>query len=173
MRPAASRVDVVRQRLRDGIHGVDQLPDHRGRLPDDLWRRQRCLRDELNPAAPALIYSTYLGGSSDRAGLGIAVDASGNAYVTGWSVSSDFPTTLGAFQTTYNGSFDAFWPRLVRRQHLPQLRRQHRHLHRLRLRPTPTPTPAHQYSAQVQQPINADGTSVFNDNRGVVPVNLP
>src|SRR5205814_5233816 len=38
--------------------------------------------------------------------------------------------------------------------------------------PTPTPTaiPAHQYSAQVQPPINADGTSVFTVRRGVVPV---
>src|SRR5204863_1487365 len=36
--------------------------------------------------------------------------------------------------------------------------------------PTPTPTPAHQYSAQVQPPINADGTSVFSVRRGVVPV---
>ena len=36
--------------------------------------------------------------------------------------------------------------------------------------PTPTPTPPHQYSAQIQQPINAKGTSVFNDKRGVVSV---
>jgi hypothetical protein len=54
-----------------------------------------------------LIYSTYLGGSDADAGLGIAVDSSGDAYVTGNASSPDFPTTPGAFQTTYNNG-DAF-----------------------------------------------------------------
>jgi hypothetical protein len=52
---------------------------------------------------PVLFYSTYLGGSggySGDSGRGIAVDNVGNAYVTGWTDSSNFPTTPGAFQTT-------------------------------------------------------------------------
>ena len=59
---------------------------------------------KLNPSGSALIYSTYLGGSGnyydngDQA-YGVAADASGNAYVTGVSWSSDFPVTSGAFQT--------------------------------------------------------------------------
>ena len=53
---------------------------------------------------PTLAYSTYLGGSGDDVGLGIAVDASGNAYVTGTTDSSNFPTTPGAFQTTFDGA---------------------------------------------------------------------
>ncbi|AXC15762.1 Cell surface protein [Acidisarcina polymorpha] len=53
---------------------------------------------KLNTTAPALIYSTYLGGSSDDTGNGIAVDAKGNAYLTGAAGSSDFPVTKGAFQ---------------------------------------------------------------------------
>ena len=61
---------------------------------------------ELNTAGSALIYSTYLGGSGDDAGRGITVDAPGNAYVTGWTASSDFPTTAGAFQTTLGGGYD-------------------------------------------------------------------
>ena len=52
---------------------------------------------------PALAYSTYLGGSDDDIGNAIAVDASGNAYVTGLTRSSNFPVTPGAFQTTYAG----------------------------------------------------------------------
>ena len=52
---------------------------------------------------PTLVYSTYLGGSSYDEGYGIAVDTSGNAYVTGITNSSDFPTTAGAFQTTFGG----------------------------------------------------------------------
>jgi hypothetical protein len=62
---------------------------------------------------PILVYSTYLGGSGFDAGVGIAVDASGNAYVTGQTGSTNFPTTPGAFQTTYGGgSFDAFITKL-------------------------------------------------------------
>src|SRR5437879_12463271 len=58
---------------------------------------------KLNATGSALLYSTYLGGSNYDWGQGIAVDADGNAYVTGGTSSSDFPTTAGAFQTTYGG----------------------------------------------------------------------
>src|SRR5216110_1557886 len=68
---------------------------------------------KLNPTGSALVYSTYLGGSSSDAGYGIAVDAAGNAYVTGGTGSTDFPTTIGAFQTTKGGGFrDAFVTKL-------------------------------------------------------------
>ena len=46
---------------------------------------------KLNAAGSVIIYSTHLGGSSDDTGTGLAVDATGNAYVTGWTLSSDFP----------------------------------------------------------------------------------
>src|SRR5215471_8495956 len=55
----------------------------------------------------SLVYSTYLGGSSVDSGLGIAVDSAGNAYVAGFTQSSDFPTTASAFQATFHGSQDA------------------------------------------------------------------
>lgn len=54
---------------------------------------------KLNSAGTAIVYCTYLGGSSDDVAYGIAVDAAGNAYVGGWTFSSDFPVTKGAFQT--------------------------------------------------------------------------
>ena len=63
---------------------------------------------ELNLTGTALVYSTFLGGSSDDYGNGIAVNTSGNAYVTGVTYSTDFPTTSGAFQATSSGSSDAF-----------------------------------------------------------------
>ena len=61
---------------------------------------------------PVLFYSTYLGGSGGDKGYGIAVDSSGNAYVTGLTPSTNFPTTSGAFQTTLNGTSDAFVTKL-------------------------------------------------------------
>jgi hypothetical protein len=68
---------------------------------------------KLNPTGSALVYSTYLGGSGDEGGAAIAVDAGGNAYVTGATVSPDFPTTAGAFQSTFAGpNGDAFVTKL-------------------------------------------------------------
>jgi len=58
---------------------------------------------KLNPTGTALVYSTYLGGSNADDGLGIAVDSAGNAYVIGFTYSTDFPVTPGAFQTVCNG----------------------------------------------------------------------
>jgi len=58
---------------------------------------------KLNSSGTALLYSTYLGGSSDDSGAGIAVDSAGNAYVTGVATSRDFPVTTGAFQPANNG----------------------------------------------------------------------
>jgi hypothetical protein len=59
---------------------------------------------KLDPTGSNLLYSTFLGGSDKDQGIGIAVDRSGNAYVTGWTLSPDFPTTPLAFQTTYGGT---------------------------------------------------------------------
>jgi hypothetical protein len=61
---------------------------------------------KLNPAGSALAYSTFLGGGDYDEGFGIAVDASGAAYVTGRTINQTYPTTPGAFDTTFNGSAD-------------------------------------------------------------------
>ncbi|MDR3554780.1 MAG: SBBP repeat-containing protein [Syntrophobacteraceae bacterium] len=63
---------------------------------------------KLAAGGTGLVYSTYLGGSGDDSGSGIAIDASGNAYVTGNTSSTDFPVTAGAFQTGLNGRENAF-----------------------------------------------------------------
>jgi len=59
---------------------------------------------KLNSTGTALVYSTYLGGSLSDTGYAIAVDSSGDAYITGETLSTDFPVTAGAFQTVNNCS---------------------------------------------------------------------
>ena len=61
---------------------------------------------------PVLVYSTFLGGAGSERRSAIAVDATGAAYVTGYTYSSDFPTTSGAFDTALSGSYDAFVTKL-------------------------------------------------------------
>jgi len=56
----------------------------------------------------ALLYSTYLGGSGTDVANAIAVDASGAAYLAGYTISSDLPVTSNALQATYGGDYDAF-----------------------------------------------------------------
>jgi Bacterial Ig-like domain (group 3)/Beta-propeller repeat/Putative Ig domain len=67
---------------------------------------------KLNAAGTALVYSTYIGGSGQDTAYAIAVDASGNAYITGTTISPDFPTTVGAFQTLLSAAPDAFVTKL-------------------------------------------------------------
>jgi len=62
---------------------------------------------KLNVSGDELVYATYLGGTGDDPGNGIAVDSTGAAHVTGTTTSSDFPT-VSPVQSTYGGSFDAF-----------------------------------------------------------------
>nr|MBA3240534.1 SBBP repeat-containing protein [Acidobacteriota bacterium] len=62
---------------------------------------------KINAAGSALVYSTYLGGNSNDLGLGIAVDSAGNAYVSGNTSSTNFPTA-NAVQGTSGGDQDAF-----------------------------------------------------------------
>lgn len=74
---------------------------------------------KFSPSGSSLVYSARIGGNARDNGLGIDVDANGNAYLTGYTESADnpftpevdgFPVTSSAFQR--NGSFDAFVTKL-------------------------------------------------------------
>jgi len=68
---------------------------------------------KLNSSGSTLAYSTYLGGSSDEIGRGIAVDGSNSAYITGYTRSTNFPTTTGVYQSSLGGgTIDAFVTKL-------------------------------------------------------------
>ena len=67
---------------------------------------------ELNPNASALVYSTYLGGTGGDVGYALALDSAEDVYVTGYTHSTNFPTTAGAFQTALNADTGAFVTKL-------------------------------------------------------------
>lgn len=67
---------------------------------------------KLDQAASILEYATFLGGISEDRGVGIAVDDSGYAYVTGYTLSTGFPTTAGVFDREHNGLQDVFVTKL-------------------------------------------------------------
>ena len=66
---------------------------------------------KVSAAGSALVYSTFLGGSSFDWASGIRVDSSGNAYVAGYTSSLDFPLASGV-QNTFGGAYDAFVSKL-------------------------------------------------------------
>jgi hypothetical protein len=84
------------------------------------WTGPNAFVAKLNPSGTALVYSTYLGGSGgfivedpafplvggDQA-TGLAIDSSGNAYISGSTASADFPVTAGAYQSTNNYPADS------------------------------------------------------------------
>jgi hypothetical protein len=69
----------------------------------------------LNPSGSGVTYSTFLGGTGDETGWGVALDAAGAFYVSGQTSddTTDHPTTPGAFDTTHNGSLDVFVTKLA------------------------------------------------------------
>jgi hypothetical protein len=74
-------------------------PNHGG--PDDFSRD--AFVSKISADGSTLLYSTYLGGKNEDVANGIAVDSVGNAYVTGTTLSPDFPVTAGSFNTECGG----------------------------------------------------------------------
>jgi Ca2+-binding RTX toxin-like protein len=66
---------------------------------------------KLDPQG-GLVWATYLGGELPDGGTDVEVDGSANVYVTGYTVSDDFPATAGAYQTERAGGYDAFVTKL-------------------------------------------------------------
>jgi hypothetical protein len=67
---------------------------------------------KLTPTGSALAYARLVGGNAGENGNDLAVDSSGAAYITGVTVSTDFPTTAGAYDTTMSGPADVFLTRI-------------------------------------------------------------
>ena len=78
---------------------------------------------KLNTSGSALVYSTYLGGGNGDIARAIAVDSTGNAYVTGNTISTNFPTA-NPFQASFGGVHDAFVAKISREAVIPSQERQ-------------------------------------------------
>lgn len=67
---------------------------------------------KFNSSASALVYSTFLGGAAEETGTGIALDSGRNAYITGYTLSPDYPVSATGFDKSLGGGQDAFVTRL-------------------------------------------------------------
>jgi hypothetical protein len=109
----AIAVDAAGNAYIAGTTGSMNFPTANALQPNLAGGSNDVIVTKLNPTGSALVYSTYLGGSSgvDQA-FGIAVDAEGNAYVTGPTRSNNFPL-VNAFQATFHGNpSDAYLSKL-------------------------------------------------------------
>lgn len=108
-RGSAIALDASNNAYLTGFTSSANFPVTPGAFQTLLGGAQNAFVSKLNPTGTGLAYSTYLGGNGTDAGLGIAVDASGGAYVGGQTTSNNFPLTAGAFRATLGGAGDAFF----------------------------------------------------------------
>ncbi len=106
-------IETIRGVLREGVpFSIQVIDGQKVRIETEYvldrdntirFKAEAYERDKELVIDPDLFYSTYLGGTYDDSAYAIAIDGSGNAYVTGFTDSSDFPTVPGSYDTFYNG----------------------------------------------------------------------
>jgi Beta-propeller repeat/Abnormal spindle-like microcephaly-assoc'd, ASPM-SPD-2-Hydin len=102
--PSAITEDPMGNLWIAGIANSDDIATTPGAFQTKFAGGQEGFLIELDPSGIFTLYSTYLGGSSGDGIEGLASDSSGNAYVTGFTQSSDFPSTTGVFQPKLAGA---------------------------------------------------------------------
>lgn len=108
----AIEVDATGAAYVTGLTGGD-FPTTAGAFDTSYGGPQDGFVTKVAPSGTALVWSTYLGGSSSDSSIGLDVDPEGNVYVTGQTSSADFPTTPGVWDRSYDGSpGDAFVTKL-------------------------------------------------------------
>ena len=95
-----------------GVTEASDFPTTPGAFQSGLRGSNDAFVTELSPAGAHLVYSTLLGGSAGDLAQGLALDSAGNAYLTGSTQSTDFPTTPAAISRTLNGLSDVFITKL-------------------------------------------------------------
>jgi len=111
--PLGIAVDAAGNAYIAGFTYSANFPITSGALRSSFSGQSKAFVLKLNSSGNSLIYSTFLGGSGSDYATGIAVDAAGQAYVSGYTASIDFPVSSNAFQSSYGGGdFDGFFARL-------------------------------------------------------------
>jgi hypothetical protein len=91
-----------------GVTNSDDFPVEKAIFPVNPFWHSSAFITKISASGTEIIYSTYIGGSGTyNWSNGIALDSMGNAYITGWTSSNDFPTKNPLFPS-YSGSNDAF-----------------------------------------------------------------
>jgi uncharacterized protein (TIGR03437 family) len=101
---AAVAVDAAGNPYITGTTGSSDFPVTPGAVQATLNGFQNVFLAKFNPDGDQLTYSTYLGGSGSDSVSAIAVDSAGSAYLTGYAVSPDFPTTPRSYQPRHTGT---------------------------------------------------------------------
>jgi hypothetical protein len=110
-------VDAAGSAVITGDTDSTDLPTTAGAAQPNRGGGRDAFVARLNASGSALVYATYLGGTDNEVGNGIAIDGDGRVVVAGGTRSADFPTTAGAFRTNHSGGafderFDAFVTKL-------------------------------------------------------------
>jgi hypothetical protein len=107
-KPTSLYVDDMGQAYVTGYTGSPDFPTTANAFDTTANGGYDAFLLKMNAAGSNLLSSTFLGGSSEDWGWGLAVDSNGTAYVTGETWSADFPTTTLAFDSSLSGGQDAF-----------------------------------------------------------------
>jgi hypothetical protein len=95
-----------------GLTSSSDFPTTSGAYDEGYNSGEDAFISRFNSSLTSLQASTFIGGSSDEKANSITLDSLNNVYVAGWTTSSNFPTTSGAYDEGYNGSEDVFVSRL-------------------------------------------------------------
>lgn len=99
-------VDAAGNTYTTGYTGSQLFPSTPGTFDPTQNANDDIFVTKMNPAGTEIIFSTFIGGTGAEQGRGIQIDSSNNIVVAGYTTSSTYPTTVGAYDTTYNGSAD-------------------------------------------------------------------
>ena len=106
-RSLAIAVDAGGNAYLTGGTAAPDFPTTAGALQAAFHGIQDAFVTKIGPSGATLVYSTFLGGANEDFGCGIAVDSSGNAFLTGQTHSGDFPVSLTAAQSAKKSTADA------------------------------------------------------------------